>query len=61
MAGTELERAAHELGLRMAREIYADRAYERALQQFRAERMCTEYERLYRTLVAKERARDTAA
>lgn len=40
---------------------YADRAYERALQQFRAERMCTEYERLYRTLVAKERARDTAA
>jgi UPF0271 protein len=27
MAGTELERAAHELGLRMAREIYADRAY----------------------------------
>ena len=28
MAGTELERAAHELGLRMAREIYADRAYD---------------------------------
>ena len=27
MAGTELERAAGELGLRMAREIYADRAY----------------------------------
>ena len=28
MAGTELERAAGELGLRMAREIYADRAYD---------------------------------
>ena len=28
MAGTELERAASELGLRMAREIYADRAYD---------------------------------
>ena len=28
MAGTELERAAAELGLRMAREIYADRAYD---------------------------------
>jgi 5-oxoprolinase (ATP-hydrolysing) subunit A len=28
MAGTELERAARELGLRMAREIYADRAYD---------------------------------
>jgi UPF0271 protein len=28
MAGTELERAAHELGLRIAREIYADRAYD---------------------------------
>ena len=28
MAGTELERAACELGLRMAREIYADRAYD---------------------------------
>lgn len=28
MAGTELERAAQELGLRMAREIYADRAYD---------------------------------
>jgi UPF0271 protein len=28
MAGTELERAGHELGLRMAREIYADRAYD---------------------------------
>src|SRR5215467_1872062 len=30
MAGTELERAAHELGVRMAREIYADRAYDDA-------------------------------
>jgi 5-oxoprolinase (ATP-hydrolysing) subunit A len=28
MAGTELERAAARLGLRMAHEIYADRAYE---------------------------------
>jgi len=28
MAGTELEGAAGELGLRMAREIYADRAYD---------------------------------
>ena len=28
MAGTELERAAAELGLPMAREIYADRAYD---------------------------------
>jgi UPF0271 protein len=28
MAGTELERAASELGLRMAGEIYADRAYD---------------------------------
>ena len=28
MAGTELEKAAGELGLRMAREIYADRAYD---------------------------------
>jgi UPF0271 protein len=28
MAGTELERAGEELGLRMAREIYADRAYD---------------------------------
>src|SRR5438045_9758560 len=28
MAGTELEHAARELGLRMAREIYADRAYD---------------------------------
>ena len=28
MAGTELERAGNELGLRMAREIYADRAYD---------------------------------
>ncbi|HYZ43069.1 MAG TPA: 5-oxoprolinase subunit PxpA, partial [Stellaceae bacterium] len=28
MAGTELERAARELNLRMAREIYADRAYD---------------------------------
>jgi 5-oxoprolinase (ATP-hydrolysing) subunit A len=28
MAGTELEHAAAELGLRMAREIYADRAYD---------------------------------
>jgi UPF0271 protein len=28
MAGTELERAAERLGLRMAHEIYADRAYE---------------------------------
>jgi 5-oxoprolinase (ATP-hydrolysing) subunit A len=28
MAGTELERAARELGLQMAREIYADRAYD---------------------------------
>src|SRR5947208_2798837 len=28
MAGTELERTADELGLRMAREIYADRAYD---------------------------------
>ncbi|MBV8336915.1 MAG: LamB/YcsF family protein, partial [Alphaproteobacteria bacterium] len=28
MAGTELEGAASELGLRMAREIYADRAYD---------------------------------
>jgi UPF0271 protein len=28
MAGTELERAADELSLRMAREIYADRAYD---------------------------------
>ncbi len=30
MAGTELERAAAELGLPMAREIYADRAYDDA-------------------------------
>ena len=28
MAGTELERAGEELGLRLAREIYADRAYD---------------------------------
>jgi len=28
MAGTELEGAARELGLRVAREIYADRAYD---------------------------------
>jgi 5-oxoprolinase (ATP-hydrolysing) subunit A len=28
MAGTELERAAAELGLRMAREIYADRSHD---------------------------------
>jgi UPF0271 protein len=32
MAGTELERAGDKLGLRMAREIYADRAYDDAGQ-----------------------------
>ena len=43
------------------RRDYADRAYERAHQQFRAESMCAKYESLYHTLIAKERARDAAA
>ncbi len=43
-----LERLAHDPGMR---QTYAERAYERALKNFTAERMVSDYRTLYRSLV----------